>query len=70
VPATILCAESGLPPLARAWLRAGARQWNRMIKFDEWTLKWAFMGDLSLACYLSPARARRTWSGAGMAVHT
>jgi hypothetical protein len=64
VPATILCAESGLPPLARAWLRAGARQWNRMVKADEGIIKWAFVGDLSLARSLSPARARRTWSGA------
>jgi hypothetical protein len=64
VPATILCAESGLPPLACAWLRAGARLWNRMVKADEGIIKWEFVGDLSLARCLGPARARRTWSGA------
>jgi hypothetical protein len=31
VPAHVLCAESCLPPLARAWVRAGSRQWNRML---------------------------------------
>jgi hypothetical protein len=41
-----------------------------MIKSDEGILKWVFVGDLSPACSLNPARARRTWSGAWLAAHT
>jgi hypothetical protein len=35
-----------------------------MVKADEGIVRWVFVGDLSFARSLSPARARRTWSGA------
>ena len=65
VPALILSAESCLPPLARAWLRASARHWDRMQKAPPGSLLRAAMaGDLALAHSLPRAKVHRTWSGA------
>lgn len=77
VPADILCAESGLPPLARGWVRACATLWNRLVRMEECPLKRAWLADLQLAHSLGlnlhseAARldpARKTWSGAWLRV--
>jgi len=64
VPAHILCSESCMPPLARAWVRASARQWNRMLTAQPGVLRDAFLSDMALARQLEPHLAHRTWSGA------
>lgn len=43
VPASILCAESCLRPLARAWLLAGRRQWNCMAQAESGIVRAAFL---------------------------
>ena len=55
-----------MPPLARAWVRAGARQWNRMLTAKPGVLRDAFLADMALARELQsqPGLAHRTWSGA------
>jgi hypothetical protein len=69
VPAQVLCSESCTPPLARAWVRAGARQWNRMLTAPPGVLRAAFLilSDMALAHHLQahePRLAHRMWSGA------
>jgi hypothetical protein len=61
--AVVLCAESSLLPLARPWVRAGARQWNRMLTAKPGILRDAFLGDIPLAHHLQshePRLAHRT----------
>jgi hypothetical protein len=56
-----------MPPLARAWVRAGARQWNRMLTAQPGVLRDAFLSDMALTHQLranEPRLAHRTWSGA------
>ena len=73
VPADILGAESGLPPLPRCWARACAAFWNRLVKMKECPLKRAWVADMHLAHALGLGsdaldgpkhRACKTWSGA------
>ena len=66
VPAQALCSESCLPPLARAWLGACGRQWDRMATAPSGLLRSAFVSDVALATdtSIAPARRLRTWSGA------
>ena len=65
MPALVLSAESCLPPLARAWLRASARHWDRMQKAPPGSLlRSAMAGDLTLAHSLPRTKVHRTWSGA------
>jgi hypothetical protein len=67
VPAHVLCAESSLPPLARAWVWAGAQQWNRMLTAKPGILRDAWLSDMALAHQLQshePRLAHWTWSGA------
>ena len=76
VPADILCTESGLPPLARGWVRACTTLWNRLVRMDDCPLKRAWLADMQLAHSLGlnlhhAARrdpARQTWSGAWLHV--
>ena len=73
VPVRMLCWESGMSPLSRAWVCACAQWWDRLIAMHDCPLKRAFVGDLQLAARLQvdPAawdggrsRAQRCWSGA------
>ena len=49
VPAAILGAESGLPPLPRYWLQACASLWNRLVRMPDCPLKRVWAADLHLA---------------------
>ena len=77
VPADILCAESGLPPLPLCWARACAALWNRLVRMGDCPLKRAWVADLQLAHSLGldldsedgrKDRARKTWGGAWLRV--
>ena len=66
VPAQVLCSESCLPPLARSWLRACGRQWDRMATAPSGLLRSAFVSDVALATDTNIPTEQRlsTWSGA------
>jgi hypothetical protein len=67
VPALILAAESGLPPLGEAWLRACSQLWGRASSppgSQQPLLVHALRADIALTASLPATEAHRTWSGA------
>jgi hypothetical protein len=54
VPAQVLCSGSCLPPLARAWLGACGRQWDRMVRAPCGILRSALLSNLALTRSLPP----------------
>jgi hypothetical protein len=67
VAALILAAESGLPPLGEAWLRACSELWvlaSTPSGSQQPLLEHALRADIALTASLPATDAYRTWSGA------
>jgi hypothetical protein len=63
VPASTLCAESCLPPLALPWLRASTSLWSRLMLARGGLLRAVFVADVQLARATLPSAKRQPRSG-------